>query len=122
MKVGAQAGTFISEEHGAKVSVETLGNAIHSGKESILLMGERVELAPFLKKASETLSSVTATSIQKALRVESMSPDVIVLVGGGSCFFQQAIQEAFPRLKVVSPKNPVLSNARGFWLLGGASV
>ena len=52
MKVGAQAGTFISEEHGAKVSVETLGNAIHSGKESILLMGERVELAPFLKKAS----------------------------------------------------------------------
>jgi len=38
MKVGAQAGTFISEEHGAKVSVETLGNAIHSGKESILLM------------------------------------------------------------------------------------
>ena len=54
--------------------------------------------------------------------MKSMSPDVIVLVGGGSSFFQQAIQEAFPRLKVVSPKNPVLSNARGFWLLGGASV
>ena len=117
-----QAGIFIAEEHGAKVSVETLENAIRSGKESILLMGERVELAPFLKKASETLSSVTATSIQKALRVESMSPDVIVLVGGGSSFFQQAIQEAFPLLKVVTPKNPVLSNARGFWLFGGASV
>lgn len=39
MKVGAQAGIFNVEEHGAKVSVETLENAIRSGKESILLMG-----------------------------------------------------------------------------------
>ncbi|WP_034692458.1 ParM/StbA family protein [Acidovorax sp. NO-1] len=116
-----QAGIFIAEEYGAKVSVETLENAIRNGKESILLLGDRVVLAPFLKKASETLSSVTATSIQKALRVESMSPDVIVLVGGGSNFFQQTIQDAFPRLKVVSPQNPVLLNARGFWLLGAAA-
>ncbi|RYE40872.1 MAG: StbA family protein [Hyphomicrobiales bacterium] len=116
-----QAGIFIAEKHGAKVSVETLENAIRTNKTSILVLGERVELAPFLKLASETLSAVTSTSIQKALRVESMSPDVIVLVGGGSQFFHDSIKEAFPRVKVVSLDSPVLSNARGFWLLGASA-
>ena len=47
-----------------------------------------------------------------------MSPDIVVLVGGGAGFFKKTIQEAFPRLKVVSPEQSVLSNARGFWLMG----
>ena len=116
-----QAGILIAEDHGAKPSVETLENALRTGKQSILLMGERVELAPYLTKASESLATVTSTSIQKALRVESMSPDIVVLVGGGSKFFHKTIQDAFPRLKVVCPENPVLSNARGFWLLGASA-
>ncbi|MFC7462066.1 StbA family protein [Hydrogenophaga defluvii] len=116
-----QAGILIAEEHGSKPSVELLENAMRGGKTSILLAGDRVDLAPYIQKASESLSSVTATAIQKALRVENMSPDVIVLVGGGSGFFQKTIQDAFPRLKVVSPVNPVLANARGFWLLGATS-
>lgn len=116
-----QAGILIAEEYGSKPTVEALENAMRAGKQSILLMGQRIELAPYLTKASESLSTVTATSIQKALRVENMSPDVIVLVGGGSGFFHKTIQDAFPRLKVLTPKNPVLSNARGFWLLGASA-
>ena len=113
-----QAGVMIAEEHGAKPTIETIENAIRNGKGSILLMGQRVELAPYLERASESLSSVTSTSIQKSLRIESMSPDIVVLVGGGAGFFKKTIQEAFPRLKVVSPEQSVLSNARGFWLMG----
>jgi plasmid segregation protein ParM len=115
-----QAGISIAEEHGSKPSIESLENAIRSGRNSILLTGQRVDLAPYLKAASESLASVTATSIQRALRVENMSPDIVVLVGGGSSFFEKTIQDAFPRLKVVSPKNPVLANARGFWLYGAS--
>ena len=109
---------MIAEEHGAKPTIESIENAIRNGKSSILLMGQRVELAPYLERASESLSSVTSTSIQKSLRIESMSPDIVVLVGGGAGFFKKTIQEAFPRLKVVSPEQSVLSNARGFWLMG----
>ena len=60
-----QAGILIAEDHGAKPSVETLENALRTGKQSILLMGERVELAPYLTKASESLATVTSTSIQR---------------------------------------------------------
>lgn len=81
-------------------------------------MGERVELEPYIDKASKLLASVTADSIQKSLRVESVSPDIVVLPGGGAKFFRKIIEETFPRIKVVVPKESVYSNARGFWLMG----
>lgn len=116
-----KAGILIAEEHGSKPSVELLENAMRGGKSSILLAADRLDLAPYIQKASESLASVTSTAIQNALRVENMSPNFIVLVGGGSGFFQKTIQHAFPRLKVFSPVNPVLANARGVWLLGATS-
>jgi plasmid segregation protein ParM len=115
-----QAGILIAQDYGSKPSVESIENALSGGKETILLAGDRVQLKPYLQKASESLASVTATSIQKSLRVESMSPDVVVLVGGGASLFHDAIQSAFPKLKVVTPDQPVLANARGFWLMGAS--
>lgn len=101
--------------------MESIENALRSGRDSILLLGQRVDLKPYLQQASESLASVTSTAIQKSLRVESMSPDIVVLVGGGASLFQKSIQDAFPRLKVVTPKEPVLANARGFWLMGASA-
>lgn len=116
-----QAGILIAQEYGAKPTVEALENAVRAGKTSILLMGQRVDFQPYLKRASQELSSVIANSIQKSLRSEQMSPDIVVLTGGGADFFRETIQDAFPRLKVISPNEPVLSNARGFWLMGSVA-
>lgn len=113
-----QAGKLIASDHGSSPSTESLENAIRKGKTSILLMGERVELEPYIDKASKLLASVTADSIQKSLRVESVSPDIVVLPGGGAKFFRKIIEETFPRIKVVVPRESVYSNARGFWLMG----
>ncbi|WP_232504670.1 ParM/StbA family protein [Acidovorax delafieldii] len=113
-----QAGLLIAQDYGAKPTVEALENAVRAGITSILMMGQRVDFGPYLKRAGESMSSTIANSIQKSLRNEKMSPDIVVLTGGGADFFRDIIQDAFPRLKVVSPKESVLSNARGFWLLG----
>lgn len=79
-----------------------------------------MELAPYLTAASGSLASATGTPIQIALRTENMSPDIVMLVGGGSSFFHTTIQYAFPRLKIVSPTNPVLASARSIWLYGAS--
>lgn len=113
-----QAGILIAEEYGSKPTVETFEKAIRQCKKSLLVMGQRVEIEPYLQRASELLSSNTATSILTSLRTEKMSPDIVVLVGGGANFFRGAVQSAFPRLKVISPSEPVLSIARGYWALG----
>ena len=113
-----QAGILLAEEHGVKPTVESFEKAFREGKNSSLVAGQRVDISPYIEQASKSLASITTTSILTSLRAEKMSPDVIVLVGGGTEFFREGIQEAFPRLQVVSPKQPVLSIARGYWLLG----
>lgn len=112
------AAKLIAGDFGAAPTVEQLENAIRNSKGSILVMGERVELAGYIAKASIQLESFTATAIQKSLRTENISPDIIVMVGGGAPFFENAVQDAFSRLKVVMPEEPVHSISRGFWLMG----
>jgi len=111
---------LIAKDHGSAVNTETLENAIRSGKGSVLVLGQRVEVAPYIEQATKTVGPVVVESIQKSLRTESKMPDLVVLVGGGAGFFRESVQNAFPRLSVVTPKEPVYSNVRGFWLMGAA--
>ena len=40
------------------------------------------------------------------------------VTGGGAGFFELAIKDAFPQLKVSTPDTPVFANVRGFWRMG----
>lgn len=113
-----EAARLMAKDHGATVATEALENAMRAGKSSILVLGQRVELAPYLEQASQTVGDVVTQALLKSLRTEGSGFDLVVLVGGGAGFFRAAIQSAFPRLRVVSPKEPVYANARGFWLMG----
>ncbi|MCG7871060.1 MAG: ParM/StbA family protein [Candidatus Thiodiazotropha lotti] len=115
-----EACKLIGRDMGAEVSTETLENAIRNRKDSVLVAGRRVQIAPYIETASKTIGHVIADSVQKSLRTESQVVDLVVLVGGGAGFFREGIQEAFPKLEVVTPNEPVFSNARGFWLMGSA--
>ena len=115
-----EASRLIARDHGAAVDTETLENAVRASKSTILVLGQRVEIAPYIEKAAKTIGPVVVESIQKSLRKESKTVDLVVLVGGGAMFFREAVQAAFPRQTVVMPKDPVYSNARGFWLMGVA--
>lgn len=115
-----EASRLIAKDYGSAINTETLENAIRSGKPTVLVLGQRVDIAPYIEQAARTVGHVVVESIQKSLRTESKGPDLVVLVGGGAMFFRDAVQEAFPRLKVATPKEPVFSNARGFWLMGAA--
>ncbi|MCX8016776.1 MAG: hypothetical protein N2690_02560 [Rhodocyclaceae bacterium] len=115
-----EASRLIAKDHGAAVNTETLENAVRAGKPTVLVFGQRVEIAPYVEQAAKTVTPVVVESIQKSLRAESRMPDLAVLVGGGAQFFRDALQDAFPRLPVDHPNEPVFSNARGFWIMGNA--
>ena len=46
------------------------------------------------------------------------NPDVIVLAGGGAEVFRESVEAAFGGVELFSAPQPVLANAKGFWLLG----
>lgn len=109
----------IGKDHGASPTVEALENALRSGKEAVLVLGRRVQIAPYLDKAAEAVGPVVAEEIRRSLRDEP-PPDRVVLVGGGARFFHKAVQALFPRLKVEVSREPVSANVRGFWLMGAS--
>ncbi len=113
-----EASRRIANDYGAAVTTESLENAVRNGKSSVLVLGQRVNLSSYLEQAAMTVCPVVMESIQKSLRMESALPDLVILVGGGAVFFREAVQAAFHQLQVLTPGEPVFSNARGFWLMG----
>ncbi|HBV20353.1 MAG TPA: hypothetical protein DEF07_01365 [Nitrosomonas sp.] len=116
-----EASALISKDHGTGISAEMLENAIRQNKTTIMVLGQRIEIAPYLRIARKSIGPVITEEIQKSLRNENKMVDIVVMVGGGATFFMEAVKEAFPRLKILLTQDAVFSNCRGFWMLGAAS-
>lgn len=113
-----EAVRLIAEDFGGNVGRERLEHTLRNGLTHVRLFGERVEVAPFLKKAADKVGPIVTARLRESLRKENASADMVLLVGGGAGFFEKAVKEAFPQLKVSTPDSPVYANARGFWRMG----
>ena len=113
-----EAVRLIADDFGGSVGRERLENAIRNGHAQVRLFGERVEVAPYIKKATDKVGPIVATRLRESLRKENAGADKVLLVGGGVGFFEAAVKEAFPQLKVSTPDTPVFANVRGFWRMG----
>ncbi len=113
-----EAVRLIADDFGGNVGRERLEHTLRNGLTQVRLFGERVEVAPYLKKAADKVSPIVTARLRESLRKENVSADRVLLVGGGAGLFETAVKEAFPQLKVSSPGSPVYANARGFWRMG----
>ena len=113
-----EAVRLIAEDFGGNVGRERLEHTLRNGLAHVRLFGERVEVASYLKKAADKVGPIVTARLRESLRGENASADMVLLVGGGAGFFETAVKEAFPQLKVSSPDSPVYANARGFWRMG----
>ncbi len=108
----------ISQKFETKINVESIENAIRKNKSTVMVMGQRTELAPFLKSAREKIGPAVSEMVQQAVRNEAKDVDLVVLVGGGANLYFDVIRQAFPRQKVLVSRDSVFSNCRGFWSYG----
>lgn len=112
-----EAGSLIARDYGVAPRTEDLEGAIRSGRESITILGQRVEFMPYVIEASRRVAPLVADTVRKSMRSMPM-PDVVILVGGGASYYKEAIEKAFEPVRVEMPSDCVYSNARGFWHLG----
>lgn len=113
-----EAVRLIAEDFGGNVGRERLEHTLRNGHDQVRLFGERVDVVPYLKKAADKVGPIVSTRLRESLRKENASADMVLLVGGGAGFFELAVKEAFPQLKVSTPDTPVFANVRGFWRMG----
>lgn len=112
------ASALIQNDYGFKPTTETIEKAIRNRKDYIFLSSQKVTLEPYLSRASADVAEVALTAMKRTLRKDDMNPDVVVIAGGGSHFYEQAARSVYPKAQVVVPNNPVMAIAEGYWDLG----
>lgn len=110
----------ISQKFETKIDLETIENAVRKNKTSVLVLGQRVALTPFLERARETVGPSVSELLQQAVRNEGKDVDLVILVGGGAKLYFDVARRAFHRQRVLISKNPVFANSDGFWYYGAS--
>lgn len=116
-----ESAKLMAHDYGAAPSIEDLEGAIRSGKDSVTILGRRVDYLHYVEEAAKSVTPLVADTVKKSMRAMP-SPDIIVLVGGGASYYNAAITGAFDPVRVVMPDDCVYSNARGFWHMGVSLV
>lgn len=114
----AEIDRLIQDDHGASVSVDRIEKAIRANKKNVLLLGQRIELEGYWKKASMAIAPTALVPLRQSMREDGLNVDVVILAGGGASSYQEAAHELFPHSRTEISDDPVLANARGFWHCG----
>lgn len=116
-----EASGIIFRDHGGKVSIEDIEKAVSSGKGSVILFGDKIELSGILKEAINNIKGDLSGEIKASLRASKSEVDAVLLVGGGAALYENIAKEMFPRSKLVVADNPVSANAHGFRLIASSA-
>ncbi len=111
----AEINRLIQEDHGAAPGVDRIEKAVRAGKDSLLLLGQRIEITPYFTAAAQKVAPNALVPLRQSMREDGLNVDVAVLAGGGATAYREAVLDIFPRSKIVVSANPVLANATGFW-------
>lgn len=109
------------ETNGGRVSRDALERALRDRQTSVMLYGEKLELAPYMRKAAARAAGAAFQKLLSSVRQEQADSDFdfVVLAGGGADLYGSSARRIFPRAKVVlASQAPVMANADGFWVWG----
>ncbi|MDD3517902.1 MAG: ParM/StbA family protein [Chromatiales bacterium] len=111
----------IKEETGRVLARERLEEAIIRSDPYLVAGSSQVDFRPHVERAVAEVANQAATEIRDSLRLMGVTPDVVVLVGGGATWYRSAIRDIYGKLvDVVIPRNPQFANARGYYRIGAA--
>lgn len=113
-----EAASMISTEFGGLFPKEDLEDAIQQGFDTVLVGADEVDYSEYLKKASNKVSEDAMKPLLQSLRTEISGVNIVLLAGGGANFYLDTVKTYFPKAKVMVSSEPVLANARGFYVYG----
>ncbi len=92
-----------------------IDEAVRTGTK-VTLFGKEYDISAFVPSAKAKAREFVSSLAAKVGPGDDI--DNIILGGGGAQFFLDAVQDKFPRHKIVVAEDPVYANVRGFQLAG----
>jgi len=105
----------LQQEYGGTAGAERIEHVIRSGKSSVRVYGDEVDLRPYIAAAAIKVAESALTEMKTTMRSNERAVDIVLIAGGGANTYRDATADVFPRSKIIVPHEPVLANARGFW-------
>lgn len=123
-KVLEAAARDIAETHRPavqRVPIDRMEHALREGRDTILLGGREVIFRPYIDAAAERVAAAAVNAIRGQMRAGE-NIDYVVLAGGAAPFYEGPFRRAFTGTEVLLSPQPVLANARGFFLAARRAV
>lgn len=106
----------IARHHGGNPGMEKIEHALQSGRNYIMMFGQRVDLTDHLRRAADIVIPAVFTEIKQTLRFhKGRAIDCVILGGGGADVYEPYTKQEFPESLVIKPVDSVKSNAIGFY-------
>ena len=109
---------LLAEPHGGRPEPQRVEAALRAGRDHVLLLGQRLPLAPVLERAAPDACGLALEALRQALRREVSNVDLVLLTGGGARIYGEPARALFPGAVVHVAHDPVTANARGFFRHG----
>jgi plasmid segregation protein ParM len=115
----------ITRDHpNALLDIQTIEEGLE--RKSLALVGiGRIEFEPYrpiIGKGARVIVRRMADMLQRAQQEKKSRIDHLVLAGGGAAYFEASVREVFSDFPITVLPRPVLSNARGFWLIAARTA
>ncbi len=112
--------SLIARDQGEAVEdLERIDKALRE-RTPFFFYGSNVDLAPYLEKSQPLIAGVVKEMQNNVGQLTNVRS--VILSGGGAALYACAIRRAFPRVLIEVIDAPCLANARGFLVVGEASL
>lgn len=115
-----EAAKTLSAAHGVRVRPARLQEAVLNNSAKLEIGAHSIDFWPALKSAAAQVVHDSLREIRGSIRavMDQRGIDIILVAGGGADLFTDALAESFPESVVTRVANPLMANARGFYVYG----
>lgn len=115
----------ITRQHpNAILDIQTIEEGLERKTLTMVGIG-RIDFEPFrpiIGRGARVIVRRMTDMLQRAQQEKKSRIDHLVQAGGGATYFEAAVREVFSDFEISVLPRPVLSNARGFWLLASRTL
>ncbi len=115
-----EAAAALSKSHGVKVRPARLQEAVLHNAGPLEIGRHSIDFWPAVRASAAEIVNASLRQIRGSVRqvMDERGVDLVLVAGGGADLFYEPLREAFSDAEVTRVANPMMANARGYYIYG----